>query len=105
MAQRARCQKEEVKKKTWIIGMVVTFFFRMFELATDAVFSFMHRNTHKIALPPICNPLLLDSASSLAHKIRTQQVFCHLLIKYTCNHHIPILLINSTIFFISTDYQ
>ena len=87
MAQLAWCQKEDVKNKTWIIEMVVTFFFRMFEFVTDAVFSFMHRNTQKITLPPISNPLLLDSASSLAHKIRTRQVFCHLYMQ-SCNSYI-----------------
>ena len=104
MSQLAWCQKEEVKKKTWIIGMVITFFFRMFELVTDAVFSFVHRNTQKITLPPINNPLLLDSASSLAHKIRTRQVytregvFCHL----SMQSYIPKIVIK---FFIFLGYQ
>ena len=58
------------------VGIIVTFLFRMFELVTDAIFSFLHRNAEKekVQLPAISNPLLLKSGSSLAHKIRTQQV-------------------------------
>ena len=61
---------------TTYIGIIVTFLFRMFELVTDAIFSFLHRNAEKekVQLPAISNPLLLESGSSLAHKIRTQQV-------------------------------
>lgn len=74
MASQAWCQKERVKKKTRVLGIFLTVLFRVIEAFSDFIFWLIHKKSDKVPLPPIDNFLLLESASSLATKIRTQKV-------------------------------
>nr|CAH0104196.1 unnamed protein product [Daphnia galeata] len=74
MASQAWCQKEKVKNKTWFVRILLTVFYRTVEVISDMVFWFIHKKREKTILPAIDNLLLLESASSLARKIRTQKV-------------------------------
>ena len=78
MVSQAWCQEEGVKTKTWVVGIIITIFFRTVEIISDLIFGLIHMKKKKITLPPIDNVLLLESASSLAKKIRSQKVisFC-----------------------------
>jgi len=60
--------------KRKILEFFLRIIFRIFEFITDSIFWFMNRKNEKTELPPITNLLLLESASSLALKIRTQKV-------------------------------
>ena len=68
------CQRENVKKKTWILGIVLTLLFRLLEIVSDTIFWLIHYNAKPQVLPPITNGLLLESGTSLAEKIRNQKV-------------------------------
>lgn len=68
------CQREKVKKKTWILGIVLTLLFRLIEIVSDTIFWLIHYNAKPQVLPPITNGLLLESGTSLAEKIRNQKV-------------------------------
>lgn len=61
--------------KKWLISIVM-YFYRLFTgYLTDRFFGFLNVFGRKSsALPPVQNPLLLDSAISLAAKIRKKQV-------------------------------
>ena len=74
MASQAWCQREKVKNKTWFVRILLTVFYRTVEVISDMVFWFIHKKREKTILPAINNLLLLESASSLARKIRTQKV-------------------------------
>lgn len=67
-------QKERRTKKAWFLQLFLTVFFRVVEIISDTIFWLIYRKTEKITLPPLDNLLLLESASSLALKIRTQKV-------------------------------
>lgn len=76
--KKAWCQKENVKKKTGFVAIILTLLFRTWEFVSDTIFWLLYRNAEKTNLPPFENPLLLESATSLATKIRTQKVsFVH----------------------------
>lgn len=87
------CQKEKVKKKTRALGLFLCFFYRTLEIISEFVFWLMYRNAKKQVLPPIDNLLLLESASSLALKIRTKKV---ILFFYVIVMMKPLKLINSS---------
>lgn len=74
MASQAWCQREKVKNKTWFVRILLTVFFRTIEFISDMIFWIIHQKKEKTLLPPIENLLLLESASSLARKIRDQKV-------------------------------
>ncbi|XP_032781058.1 fatty-acid amide hydrolase 2 [Daphnia magna] len=74
MASQAWCQKERVKNKAWFVRVLLTVFFRIIEIISDMIFWFIHKKKEKTILPPIENLLLLESASSLARKIRDQKI-------------------------------
>ena len=74
MVSQPWCQEKGVKNKTWIVGILITIFFRTFEIIADLIFKLFYMRIKKISLPPIDNSLLLESASSLAKKIRAQEV-------------------------------
>lgn len=75
MAQdTAWCQKEKVKRKTGLLRVFLTVSFRVWEFISNTIFWFIFHNAEKKALPAIDNLLLMESASSLANKIRTQKV-------------------------------
>lgn len=63
-----------VEKPKWPITALFTITFQIWELIVNFVFWLMHRNAKKTILPAIDNPLLLESATNLAFKIRTQKV-------------------------------
>ncbi len=68
-------KNRSVEKRSRIFHIVLTIFFRLWELVTDSIFWFMYRNDQsKTVLPAIKDPLILESAVSLADKIRTQKV-------------------------------
>lgn len=73
-SKQAWCQKEKVKNKTWFLGIVLTIVYRTIEIISDTIFWLIHKKKEKIVLPPIDNLLLLESASSLAKKIRMKKV-------------------------------
>ena len=75
MAPReAWCQSDGVKNKTWIVRVMLTVLFRLWEITTDTIFWLLYRNAKRTPLPEIDNLLLLDSATSLAAKIRNRKV-------------------------------
>lgn len=71
---QAWCQEEKIKNKTWFFGLLLTVFFDIIEIISNAIFWFIYRNKEKSQLPAIENPILLESATTLARKIRTQKV-------------------------------
>ena len=71
---QAWCQEEKIKYKTWFVGLLFTVFFNVIEIISDAIYWFIYRNKKKTQLPAIENPILLESATSLAKKIRRQKV-------------------------------
>ncbi len=67
-------KNRSVEKRSRLVHIVLTILFRLWELVTDTIFWFMHRNDQtKTVLPAITDPLILESAVSLAEKIRTQK--------------------------------
>jgi fatty acid amide hydrolase 2 len=75
MASQAWCQKEKVKNKAWFVRLILTVFYRTIEIISDMVFWLIHKKKEKTILPAFDNLLLLESASSLARKIRTRKVY------------------------------
>jgi fatty acid amide hydrolase 2 len=71
---QAWCQEEKVKNKTWFVGLLLTVFFSIVEIISDTIYWFLLRNKEKTKLPAIENPILLESATTLAKKIRTREV-------------------------------
>ena len=63
-----------------ILCVVLSILFKILELVSDAIFSFLHRNVKTEKLPPFKNLILLDSATSLAAKIRNQTVSVNIII-------------------------
>jgi fatty acid amide hydrolase 2 len=68
------CQEESVKNKTWFVRLLLAVFFGIVQIISDAIYWFIYRNKEKTQLPAIEDPILLESATSLAKKIRTQKV-------------------------------
>jgi len=62
------------KKMRSVLSSIIRIIFRIFECIVDGIFWLFNRKNQKTDLPPITNLLLLESASSLAIKIRTQKV-------------------------------
>ncbi len=60
-----------------ILTAILSVFFKFIELITDSIFKFLHRNAESKKLPPIENHILMQSATSLASKIRNQSVSSH----------------------------
>ena len=87
-----------VKKPSWFVSVIVPVLFRLWELIVDAVFWLKHLNAKKTILPAIDNPLLLQSATSLAHQIRTRKV-----IQFYFKIMIPFKQINETIAKVSSE--
>ncbi len=73
-SQAPWCQQENIKTKTWLVGILLGVLYRTIEIISDFIFWLIHKKKEKIILPPIDNLLLLESASGLAKKIRTQKV-------------------------------
>jgi len=57
-----------------ILTAILSVFFKFIELITDSIFKFLHRNAESKKLPPIENHILMQSATSLASKIRNQSL-------------------------------
>ena len=74
----AWCQEDKLRNKTWLASVIFAFLFRSVEMISDLIFWLLYNMKAKITLPPINNPLLLESASSLAKKIRTREVSLHM---------------------------
>ena len=71
-----------------ILCVVLSILFKILELVSDAIFSFLHRNVKTEKLPPFKNLILLDSATSLAAKIRNQTVSVNIIISvYKCSSY------------------
>ena len=71
-----------------ILCVVLSILFKILELVSDAIFSFLHRNVKTEKLPPFKNLILLDSATSLAAKIRNQTVSVNIIISVSkCSSH------------------
>ncbi|XP_046652428.1 fatty-acid amide hydrolase 2-like [Daphnia pulicaria] len=68
------CQEESVKNKTWFVRLLLAVFFGIVQIISDAIYWFIYRNKEKTQLPAIEDPILLESATSLAKKIRTQKI-------------------------------
>lgn len=71
---QAWCQKNEVKNKVWIFSLFLAVLFRAINLFGDLLFWLIHLRKEKVILPAFDDSLLLESATSLAKKIRTQKV-------------------------------
>ena len=80
MTRLACNHKEKTNRTVVIIGVVLSILFKVFELVSDAIFSFLHRNDKTEKLPSFKNLILLDSATSLAAKIRNQTVSVNIII-------------------------
>lgn len=82
MATQAWCREKKVKKYTWFTGLFLCIFFKTLDIFSNIVFWLLHRNKKKIPLPGINNPILLESATRLAKRIRTQEVKLVLFVRY-----------------------
>ena len=88
MTRPARHRKEKTNRTVAILGVVLSILFKILELVSDAIFSFLHRNVKTEKLPPFKNLILLDSATSLAAKIRNQTVSVNIIISVSkCSSH------------------
>ena len=74
MASQAWCQREGVRNKTWILGFILMVMYRIVEFVSDTLFGLYYSRNQKLFLPAFEDPLLIESASSLAFKIRTKKV-------------------------------
>ncbi|KAK4023061.1 hypothetical protein OUZ56_008496 [Daphnia magna] len=74
MATHKWCQEEKVKILTWFVGLFLNVLFRTTEIFSNVIFWLVYRNEEKIRLPAIDNSILLESATCLAKKIRTQEI-------------------------------
>lgn len=66
---------------------ISNFIFRVVSMVLRFIFSLVYNQPGK-KMPPIQNPILLESATSLARKIRCKEV----------NHHLELVSLNSILF-------